>query len=101
MSECQVEALSNQHASLTERATQRQSDVVANQHSIQHLTQALNLVWGDIDKASSTLDAMGPAGGNVTTVKALQEELKVLLCSVASFNLFTLTALGGFHERCN
>ena len=73
----QVDALCRQHAALKAKAGQRQKEIASGQKGLEQLTEALNAAAQGITKASADVDAMSPIAGEVTAIKALQDELKV------------------------
>ncbi|KAL8599003.1 hypothetical protein ACOMHN_006812 [Nucella lapillus] len=72
----QVDALSKQHAALRDKALQRQKDIERSRQGLEELTQSLNAARQGITQATADVDSMGPTAGEVTAIKALQEELK-------------------------
>ena len=78
-----MDALCKQHAALEAKAGQRQKEIDSTHEGLEQLTEALNATAQGITKASADVDAMGPIAGEVSAIKALQDELKV--CVELSF----------------
>ena len=72
-----MDALCKQHAALEAKAGQRQKEIDSTHKGLEQLTEALNATAQGITKASADVDAMGPIAGEVSAIKALQDELKV------------------------
>ncbi len=73
----EVQGLKKQHTKLTDHAKKRQDDLEANLDKLETLNEAMRQAGEHIDELHRDMDDQRPVGGDVDTIKQIQDEFKV------------------------